>query len=57
MSAHPDHHLGDLNGEDELPDQEPHELRSDHNAKEVPAEVLAEENSVDGIRTNLKSVW
>ena len=39
MSALPDYHLGDLDGEDELSDQEPHELSSDHGVTEVPEEV------------------
>ena len=57
MSAHPDYSLGDLDGEDELSDQEPHELTSDHGVTEDPKEVHEEENSIDGIPTNLKNVW
>ncbi len=49
--------LGDLNGEDELSYQEPHELSSDHDAEEVTAEISEEEDSVDGIPTNFKTVW
>jgi hypothetical protein len=57
MSALPDCHLGDVDGEDELSDQEPHELTTDYGVIEVPKEVPEEENSIDGIPANLKNVW
>ncbi len=50
MSANAGHHLGDFNGDDDLSDQEPHDL-------EVPQELPEEENSVDGLPTHLKTVW
>jgi len=56
MSALPDYHLGDLDEEDELSDQEPHEL-TDHGVTDVPKEVPEEESSADDIPTNLKNVW
>ena len=56
MSALPDDHSGDLDGEDELSDQEPHELTTDHSVTEVPKEVPKEENSIDDIPINLKTV-
>ena len=57
MSSRPDDHLGDLDGEDELSDHEPHELTTDHGVTEDPKEVHEEDNSIDGIPTNLKNVW
>jgi len=39
MSALPDYHSGDLDGEDELSDQELCELITDHGVNEVPKEV------------------
>ena len=39
MSSLPDYHLGDLDGEYELYDHEPHKLRMDHGVTEVPKEV------------------
>jgi hypothetical protein len=56
MSALLDYHSGDLDGEDELSDQEPHELTTDCGVTEVQEEVLQEENSIEGVRTNLMNV-
>ena len=56
MSARPDYHLGDLDGEDELSDQELHKLTTDHGVTVVPKEVSDKENSIDGIPANLKNV-
>ena len=36
MSNPPDFHLGDSDGEDELSDQEPHELVTDQDVAEAP---------------------
>ena len=57
MSACPDNNSGYLDGEDEVSDQKPHELTTDHGVTENPKEVHEEENSIDGIPTNLKNVW
>ena len=48
MSACPDNNSGYLDGEDEVSDQEPHELTTDHGVTEVQEAVPQEENSIDG---------
>ena len=57
MSACPDNNSGYLDGEDEVSDQEPHELTTDHGVTEVQEAVPQEENSIDGIPKNLRNVW
>ena len=57
MSACPDNNSGYLDGEDEVFDQEPHELTTDLGITEVQEAVPQEENSIDGIPKNLKNVW
>ena len=42
MSACPDNNLGYLDGEDEVSDQEPHELTADHGVTEVQEAVPQE---------------
>ena len=57
MSACPDNNSGYLDGEDEVSDQEPHELTTDHGVTEVQEAVPQEENSIDGIPKILRNVW
>ena len=56
MSARPDNNLGYLDREDEVSDQEPHELTTDLGVTESQEAVPQEENSIDGIPKNLKNV-